>query len=123
MVARQSAAPRRTTVVGRTAYLGLTRAAILTHRNTLTQMYIVAIAWIYVVLMMALAEALSANGSVLGAIVTFTMYGVLPLAIVLYIMGTPARRRARRAAEASAAAPDGGGHAAGDPVAAERKEP
>ncbi|MBK1690383.1 hypothetical protein [Rubrivivax gelatinosus] len=86
-------------------------------------MYIVAIAWIYVVLMMALAEALSANGSVLGAIVTFTMYGVLPLAIVLYIMGTPARRRARRAAEASAAAPDGGGHAAGDPVAAERKEP
>ncbi|MCC9597362.1 MULTISPECIES: hypothetical protein [Rubrivivax] len=86
-------------------------------------MYIVAIAWIYVVLMMALAEALSVHGSVLGAIVTFTMYGVLPLAIVLYIMGTPARRRARRAAEASAATPDGGGHAAGDPVATERKEP
>lgn len=86
-------------------------------------MYIVAIAWIYVVLMMALAEALSVHGSVLGAIVTFTMYGVLPLAIVLYIMGTPARRRARRAAAASAATPDGGGHAAGDPVATERKEP
>ena len=86
-------------------------------------MYIVALAWIYVVLMMALAEALSVHGSVLGAIVTFTMYGVLPLAIVLYIMGTPARRRARRAAAASAATPDGGGHAAGDPVATERKEP
>ncbi|MBK1611969.1 hypothetical protein CKO44_00600 [Rubrivivax gelatinosus] len=88
-------------------------------------MYIVAIAWIYVVLMMALAEAISPQGSVLGALVTFTMYGVLPLAIVLYIMGAPMRRRARRAAEAagSAAAPDGSGHAAGDAVAPERKEP
>lgn len=92
-------------------------------------MYIVPIAWMYVVLMMALAEALSPQGTVLGAIVTFTMYGLLPLAIVLYIMGTPARRRARRAAEAaeaaaaSAAAPDGGGHAPGDALAAERKEP
>ncbi|MGC4079890.1 MAG: hypothetical protein QM702_23160 [Rubrivivax sp.] len=92
-------------------------------------MYIVPIAWMYVVLMMALAEALSPQGSVLGAIVTFTMCGLLPLAIVLYIMGTPARRRARRAAEAaeaaraSAAAPDGGGHATGEAVAAERKEP
>ncbi|MBG6082246.1 putative membrane protein [Rubrivivax gelatinosus] len=92
-------------------------------------MYIVPIAWMYVVLMMALAEALSPHGSVLGAIVTFTMYGLLPLSIVLYVMGTPARRRARRAAEAaeaaaaSAAAPDGGGHAPGETVAAERKEP
>lgn len=89
-------------------------------------MYIVPIAWMYVVLMMALAEALSPQGTVLGAIVTFTMYGLLPLAIVLYIMGTPARRRARRAAEAaaaSAAAPDGGSHATGDALAAERKEP
>ncbi|MBZ8138900.1 hypothetical protein CLD22_03170 [Rubrivivax gelatinosus] len=87
-------------------------------------MYIVAIAWIYVVLMMALAEAISPQGSVLGAIVTFTMYGVLPLAIVLYIMGAPGRRRARRAAEAagSAAAPDGSRHAAGDAVAPEREE-
>lgn len=89
-------------------------------------MYIVPIAWMYVVLMMALAEALSPHGSVLGAIVTFTMYGLLPLSIVLYVMGTPARRRARRAAEAaaaSAAAPDGGGHAPGETVATERKEP
>jgi len=83
-------------------------------------MHLVAIAWIYVVGMMAIAEALSAQGSLLGAVVTFVLYGVLPLAIVLYILATPARRRARRAAES--AAPDGGGHAAGDAVAPERKE-
>ena len=86
--------------------------------------YLVAIAWIYVVLMMAVAEALAPNGTVLGAIVTLLLYGLLPLAIVLYILATPARRRARRQAEqtASAAQPDGGGEPAGDAVAAERKE-
>jgi hypothetical protein len=91
-------------------------------------MYLVAIAWIYVVLMMAVAEAMSPQGSVIGAIFTFLLYGLLPLAIVLYILGTPGRRRALKAAEAAAdaaaasAAPDGSGHAAGDAVAAERKE-
>jgi uncharacterized membrane protein len=84
-------------------------------------MYIVAIAWIYVVLMMAVAEALSTQGTVLGAVFTFLLYGVLPLSIVLYIMGSPARRRARRAAES--AAPDGGSETAGAAVAAEGKEP
>jgi hypothetical protein len=86
-------------------------------------MYLIAIAWIYVVLMMAVVEALSSQGTVLGAFFTFTLYGALPLAIVLYIGGTPARKRARRVAEAASAAPDGGGHAAGDAVAPERKEP
>ena len=89
-------------------------------------MTLVAVAWIYVVLLMAVAEAISPQGSLLGALVTFVLYGVLPLSIVLYIMGTPARRKARRRAEAtpaSATAPDGGGHAAGDPVATEREEP
>jgi hypothetical protein len=93
-------------------------------------MYLVAIAWGYVVLMMAVAEATGPNGTVLGAVITFFLYGVLPLSLVLYVLGTPARRRALRraeAAEATASAapvePDGGGHAAGDPVAPERKEP
>jgi len=91
-------------------------------------MIIVAIAWIYVVLMMALAEALSPQGSVLGAVFTFLLYGVLPLAVVLYVMATPMRRKARRAAEQAEAsartAPDGGRHApAADAVAAEREEP
>lgn len=96
-------------------------------------MYLVAIAWIYVVLMMAAAEATSPNGTLVGAVFTALLYGVLPLAIVVYIMRTPQRKRARRAredAEAQAASPgsaavqpDGGDHAAGDAVAAEREEP
>jgi membrane protein implicated in regulation of membrane protease activity len=92
-------------------------------------MYLVAIAWGYVVLMMAAAEATAPNGTVLGAVFTFLLYGVLPLSIVLYILGTPSRRRMRMAQEKAQAAsatpvqPDGGEHAPGDAVAAERKEP
>ena len=84
-------------------------------------MYLIAIAWIYVVLMMAVAEALSSQGTVLGAVITFVLYGVLPLSIVMYILGAPGRRRLRQ--RAASQAPDGGSHAAGDPVAPEREKP
>lgn len=57
-------------------------------------MYLVVIAWLYVVLMAALVEATSSVGTVLGAVVTFVLYGLLPLSIVVYIFGTPARKRA-----------------------------
>ena len=67
-------------------------------------MHIVALAWMFVVVLMTLAEATSTQGTVLGALFTFLLYGVLPLAIVLYVMGTPARGRARRAAAAQATA-------------------
>lgn len=86
-------------------------------------MYLVAIGWMYVVLMMAVAEAVSSQGSVLGAALTFLLYGVLPLPVLLYILSTPWRRAARRRAEAGSATPDGGGHAAGDAVAPMREEP
>jgi hypothetical protein len=91
-------------------------------------MILIAIAWIYVVLMMAVAEALSTQGTVLGAFFTFVLYGVLPLSLVLYIVGTPGRRKLRRAAEARAVAaestaPDGRSHAAGDAVSPIREEP
>lgn len=95
-------------------------------------MYLVAIAWMYVVVMMTVVEATSANGTVLGALFTFLLYGALPLAVVMYILGSPARKRARRAAEtppghavtleASRHDPDGGHHPAGDTIAPERKE-
>ena len=89
-------------------------------------MHLVALAWIYVVLMMAVVEALSPQGSVLGALVTFMLYGVLPLSIVLYVMGAPMRRRARQRAQASASSSaaheHGRGQAAGDTVAAVREE-
>jgi bacteriorhodopsin len=57
-------------------------------------MYIVAIAWLYVVLMMSVTET-----SVVAGIMTFIFYGVLPLAVVLYVMGGPARWRRIRAAQ------------------------
>jgi hypothetical protein len=94
-------------------------------------MYIVAIAWLYVVLMMAVAEATNSNGTVLGALVTFVLYGVGPVALLMYIMGTPARKKAMRArqqaeqqaARAASIQPDAGGEAAADAVAPVRKEP
>ena len=57
-------------------------------------MYLIVIAWIYVVLMMSVAEATNSNGTVLGAVVTFVLYGVLPAALVAYLMSAPARNRA-----------------------------
>lgn len=98
-------------------------------------MHIVALGWMFVVVLMALAEATSSQGTLLGAFVTLMLYGVLPLSIVLYLLGTPMRRRARQRAEAAqqaqaelAAPPsspqgDGSSHAAGAALAPERKEP
>ncbi len=56
-------------------------------------MLVVALAWMYVVLLMAVVEAMSPDGTLLGAILTFVFYGVLPLSIVLYIMSRGSRRR------------------------------
>ena len=87
-------------------------------------MYIVAIAWIYVTLMMAVAEALHPAGTVLGAVLTFVLYGLGPAALLFYIMGAPQRRRRRAALEAAASLqPDAGGHAPADAVPAVREEP
>lgn len=92
-------------------------------------MYIVPIAWLYVALMMAIAEATNSNGTVLGAVITFLLYGLGPVALVVYIMGTPARRRAIKAretaetAEAHSIQPDAGRHPPADAVAPVRKEP
>jgi predicted membrane channel-forming protein YqfA (hemolysin III family) len=59
-------------------------------------MHIVALGWMFVVVLMTLVEATSPQGSWLGAFFTLLLYGVLPLSIVLYVMGTPLRRQARR---------------------------
>ena len=56
-------------------------------------MYMIAIAWMYVVVMMTIAEAASPSGTLLGAFFTFVLYGLLPLSILLYILGTPGRKR------------------------------
>jgi hypothetical protein len=93
-------------------------------------MYIVPIAWLYVALMMAVAEATNSNGTVLGGVMTFVFYGLAPVALVVYLMRAPARRRAIRLREATELAgkvtsiePDTGCHAAADTVAPMRKEP
>jgi len=65
-------------------------------------MYIVAIAWIYVALMMSVAEATNTNGTVLGGIVTFILYGILPTSIIIYIMDSPRRKKVRLAQEREA---------------------
>ncbi|CAL62074.1 Conserved hypothetical protein; putative membrane protein [Herminiimonas arsenicoxydans] len=57
-------------------------------------MYIIAIAWIYVVFMMSIMET-----SVIAGIMTFLLYGVLPVSIIVYVMGTGQRKRKRRAQE------------------------
>lgn len=70
-------------------------------------MYLIAIAWMYVVVMMTIAEAASPGGTLLGAFFTLLLYGLLPLSILLYILGTPGRKRrikARQEQEALAAA-------------------
>lgn len=98
---------------------------------------VVAIGWLYVALMMAVAEANNSNGTLLGALVTFVLYGALPVALVVYVLATPARKKAIRAREAALWAaqqaeqqpqaasdqPDGGGEPAADAVAPVRKEP
>ncbi|MEY4440325.1 MAG: hypothetical protein RIQ36_1789 [Pseudomonadota bacterium] len=105
-------------------------------------MYLVLIAWIYVAFMMAIAEATSPIGSLLGAAFTFLLYGVLPMSVVGYILGTPARRRAIKAKEAAQReqalaangiqnadedaaliAPNANGEASSHTVAPIRKEP
>jgi mannose/fructose/N-acetylgalactosamine-specific phosphotransferase system component IID len=78
-------------------------------------MYLLIIGWIYVVLMMAIAEATSTAGSVTGAVFTFVLYGAAPVSLVVYLMGG---RRKRGSSE-----PDGGGETPADAVPPVRKEP
>lgn len=58
-------------------------------------MHIAAVGWIYVVLMMAITE-----DSVVAGIMTFLFYGVLPVAIIMYLSGTGNRKRRRAQEEA-----------------------
>jgi len=87
-------------------------------------MLIVAIGWLFVVLLFALVQWVSPQGSGLVAVLLVFGAGMAPLAVVLYVMGAPARRRRRRTAEVALGTnPDAGGHAPGDAVAPEREEP
>jgi hypothetical protein len=65
-------------------------------------MYIIAIAWLYVVLLVAISDT-----TIVGAALTIVFWGIAPLALFLWLFGTPARRRAiKRAEEAQSRAND-----------------
>jgi hypothetical protein len=61
-------------------------------------MYIVAIAWLYVALMMSITER-----SVVAGVLTFVFYGLAPCALVLWLFGGPVRAATRRQREAERA--------------------
>jgi hypothetical protein len=51
-------------------------------------MYIVAIAWMYVVMMVSFLQP-----TIFRGVVTFFGAGIFPLALLLFLVGTPQRRR------------------------------
>jgi hypothetical protein len=59
-------------------------------------MYIVAIAWLYVVVLMAATQ-----DSVLAGIGTLVFYGILPCAVVMYVIMAPTRARRKKALAAA----------------------
>ncbi|MFM7524177.1 MAG: hypothetical protein ACKO6R_10170 [Burkholderiaceae bacterium] len=50
--------------------------------------HIAAVGWIYVTLMMSITEE-----TVVAGIMTFLLYGVLPTLIIIYVGGSPQRRK------------------------------
>jgi len=69
-------------------------------------MYIIAIAWMYVVTLMAATEKTLAAG-----MLTFVFYGLLPCALLLWVLGVKHRRHMRAAKhllQQDVRAPDGG---------------
>lgn len=68
---------------------------IVTHPSIVSilafRMHIVAIAWIYVAFMMAITET-----SAVAAVMTFLLYGLLPVSILVYLTGGARRKRRRQ---------------------------
>jgi hypothetical protein len=73
---RQADTPRRLTKV----FTGI-----------ILRMYIIAIGWLYVTLLIAFNEP-----SVVAGIISFSFYGLLPCGLLLWIGGSKVRRQRRR---------------------------
>lgn len=58
-------------------------------------MYIVAIAWLFTALLLSIGQP-----SLIAALLTLLFWGILPLCLLLWLIGTPARLR-RKAIEQS----------------------
>jgi hypothetical protein len=54
------------------------------------KIYIVVIAWLYVILMIAVIQK-----TLVAGVMTFLFFGLAPCALVVWLIGTPARRRRR----------------------------
>lgn len=54
-------------------------------------MYLIPIAWLYVAILAAVSD-----DTVLGGVLTFVFWGLAPLALFMWLFGTPARRRRQR---------------------------
>lgn len=57
-------------------------------------MYVIAIGWLYVTLLMAATEA-----NITAGVLTFSLYGLAPLSLFLWLFGTPQRKRNRLSRE------------------------
>lgn len=70
-------------------------------------MYIVAIGWLYVVILMAFTEQ-----NVTAGVLTFIFYGLAPCALLLWLFGGPMRSRAKqlRAQTMATSVPDNDMH-------------
>lgn len=62
-------------------------------------MYIIAIGWLYVTVLMALTET-----SLVAGVLTLLFYGLLPVSLLLWLLSSPVRRQRRRYREALAEA-------------------
>jgi len=54
-------------------------------------MYIVAIAWLYVAILMAVTET-----SIVAGVATFFFYGLAPLLLFWWVVGAPTRKRRKQ---------------------------
>ena len=62
-------------------------------------MHMIAIGWLWVAFMMAITQK-----SIVSGVSTFIFYGLLPCALLIYLLSTPARRRRRARLKADEAA-------------------
>jgi hypothetical protein len=82
-------------------------------------MYIVAIAWMYVVMMVSFLQP-----TIFRGVVTFFGAGIFPLALLLFLVGTPQRRRNKEhLAEQTANANETNSETSDSSIAPEAKPP
>jgi len=83
-------------------------------------MYIIAIGWLYVTVLMAITET-----SIVAGVLTFLFYGLFPVALLLWLLGTPVRRQRQRyrAAQEAAVISSASGEPATETTAPETSKP